>query len=147
MLRYVAFCPIHENYNTSTFNTLSQGNFCNSYPTPNINPRIIYRQHLLYCIFNCCSFLFLFANNYQLKIAMNLQTKPIQIHNYLLNLLEPAVDTIEGPLAGDVIDKQDALSPPRVRPDDGAEATLTGRIPYLQLYSFAIQQNCCCLVC
>lgn len=59
--------------------------------------------------------------------------------NYLFDFLQPAVDRVEGPLVGDVVDEQDALRAARVRADDGAEAALPRRVPQLQLHALAVQ--------
>lgn len=59
----------------------------------------------------------------------------------LVDLLEPAVDAVEGPLVGDVVDQQDALRAARVGADDGAEAALPRRVPQLQPHALAVQQD------
>ena len=53
----------------------------------------------------------------------------LQQLNYLINFFEPSINSLEGPLVSDVIDQKNTLSPPRVRPNDGTESTLTTRVP------------------
>lgn len=62
---------------------------------------------------------------------------------YLFHLLQPSTQAVKTPLVGDVINQYDALRTARIRSDDGAEATLAGRVPDLQFDTLAVQQNCC----
>lgn len=43
----------------------------------------------------------------------------------LIHLLEPALYSVKAPLVGDVVDEEDALRAPRVRPQHRAKPTLT----------------------
>lgn len=59
----------------------------------------------------------------------------------LVYLFDPPVDSIKGPAVGDVVHQYDALCSSGVGPENGAESSLTRRVPELQLDSAAVQQD------
>lgn len=56
---------------------------------------------------------------------------PTRSEKYLLDLLHPVLDVVEGVSISDIVDKEDALSSTEVGDGDGSETILTGSIPNL----------------
>ena len=55
--------------------------------------------------------------------------------------MKPSGDSFERPFVCDVVDQENALSPPRVGTDDCAEPALTARVPQLKFDTLPINQN------
>ena len=61
--------------------------------------------------------------------------------SYVIHFVQPPGYPFERPLVCDVVHQEYSLGTPRVGADDGAEPALAARVPQLQLYALAIDQN------
>ena len=81
--------------------------------------------------------------HFSLRIIVLVAHKyPVDHLAVLVDLVEPPLDIGEALAAGDVVDHDDAVSPPVVGAGDGAEALLARRVPDLQLHLLPVKLDC-----